>query len=131
MKYKIPLIPFFLTVFLLTAVGPASCSGNDDKRPESTEFPIPYPEDGEPITDTWDGNTGHRTIKYPADRHGGLVEFYDDYTSGTQWNRTEAGSGPTLSVLYINLERGHTIDLAPPGDQVADAVLITLFVSGE
>jgi|SRR5690554_1937673 hypothetical protein len=105
-----------------------SCA-DDSKEAESGDFPIPYPEGGEVITDEWDGVAGHRTVKYPAERHQEMITFYDDYSSGSHWSRTETGAGETLSVIYLNIEKGYTIDLAPPGDQVAEAVVITLYVA--
>ncbi|MFB5945917.1 hypothetical protein [Albibacterium profundi] len=105
-----------------------SCS--DKKEDIKTgEFPIPYPEGGEVITDKWDGKSGHRTVKYTADRHSELIDFYDDYTSGSGWKRSEAGSGFIPSAIYLNLTKGYTIDVGSPEDQVSEAVLITLYVA--
>lgn len=130
MNRKTPFVSFFPLLLLLCHGVLLSCS-QDDKDSKSGEFPIPYPDDGVLITDAWDGTVGHRTVQYEADRHGALIAFYDDYADGVHWNRTEAGSGTEPSVIYINLDQGHTIDLGPPGDQIPDAVLLTLYVSGE
>jgi len=130
MNRKTPFVPFFALFLLLCHGGLLSCS-QDDKKSNNGEFPIPYPEGGELITDAWDGTLGHRTVQYEADRHEALIAFYDDYSGGIPWTRSEAGSGSELSVIYVNLEKGHTIDLGPPEDQIPGAVLLTLYVSGD
>ncbi len=130
MNQKTPFVSFFALLLVLCHGMLLSCS-EDDKKSKNGEFPIPYPDDGELITDAWDGTVGHRTVQYEADRHEALITFYDDYANGATWNRIEAGSGIELSVIYVNLDKGHTIDLGPPGDQIPDAVLLTLYVSGE
>ena len=129
MNRKTPCVPFLIVALLLCQGGLISCS-KDEKKTKSGAFPIPYPEGGALITDAWDGTLGHRTVQYGADRHESLISFYDDYANEIHLNRIEAGSGTELSVIYVNLEKGHTIDLGPPGDQIPDAVLLTLYVSG-
>lgn len=126
-------IKFYATLILMAFVFIAggittSCSDkNEDIK--SGDFPIPYPEGGEIITDKWNGHSGHRTVKYEADRHEEIITFYDDYASGSGWKRSEAGHGAALSVIYVNLASGYTIDVGPPEDQVMGAVLITLYAA--
>lgn|SRR5690554_4986769 len=105
-----------------------SCSDNN-KDTVNGYFPIPYPEDGEIITDKWDGNSGYRTIQYNNERHDELLSFYDNYASGRGWKLTETGSGSELSAIYINLHKGYTIDISPPSDQIVGVVVITLWVT--
>lgn len=128
MKNKRPLLTLFLIALVLTSTGFTSCS--DKKEDVKTgDFPIPYPEGGEVITDEWDGKSGHRTVKYEADRHTELIDFYDDYASGSGWNRSESGMGEVPSVIYLHLTKGYTIDVGPPDDQITDATVITLYVA--
>ncbi|RQP17343.1 MAG: hypothetical protein EAS52_09035 [Parapedobacter sp.] len=124
MKNKRPLLTLFLIALVFTSAGFTSCS---DKKEDikTEEFPIPYPDGGDVITDKWDGKTGHRTVKYKADRHSELIGFYDDYASGNGWKRSESGQG----VIYLHLNKGYTIDVGPPEDHVKDATLITLYVA--
>lgn len=120
---------FFLSMALLfISTSMVACSDNKEEARDG-EFPIPYPEGGEVITDEWDGVSGHRTIKYEATRHGEILSFYDDYASGSIWKRSESGSGSVPTAIYLNLTKGYTIDVGPPEDQVSDAVLIALYVA--
>lgn len=122
------MLTLFLIALVLTSTGFTSCS--DKKEDLKTgDFPIPYPEGGEVITDEWDGKAGHRTVKYKADRHSELIGFYDDYASGSGWKRSESGKGEVLSVIYLHLMKGYTIDLGSPSDQIQGATLITLYVA--
>ncbi|TDS55289.1 hypothetical protein [Myroides indicus] len=124
--------PLLLLLVISAGIALSGCSGNSDNgNQEQTNggFPIPYPDGGEVITDTWDGISGHRTVKYPDEKHQELISFYNDYASGSGWKRTEAGQGEVVSFIYLNLEKGYTIDLGYPSDQVADAVLLTLYVA--
>src|SRR5690606_15279740 len=120
---------FFLSIVLLFISGGASSCSDKKEEVRDGEFPIPYPTGGEVITDEWGGVAGHRTVKYEADRHGELLSFYDDYTSGSGWKRSESGSGSVPTTIYLNLDKGYTIDVGPPDDQVSDAVLVTLYVA--
>lgn len=128
MKNRRPFVTLFLMALVSISGVLTSCS---DKKEYiiTREFPIPYLEGGEVITDEWDGKTGYRTVKYTADRHSDLIDFYDDYTSGNGWKRSEAGTGSIPSAIYLNLTKGYTIDVGSPEDQVSEAVLITLYVA--
>ena len=128
MKINVKMKGNIVGVLLLCFVVLTACSDNS-KETENGDFPIPYPEGGEVITDKWDGQSGHRTIKYSDDRHAEILSFYDDYASDSGWNRTETGSGSEQSVIYLNLQKGYTIDVGPPSDHIAEAVVITLWVA--
>jgi len=124
---------FILVLFSLLVIESLSgCSGNSangNQEKTNGDFPIPYPDEGEVITDTWDTISGHRSVKYPDEKHEDLIGFYNDYASGSGWKRTETGQGKTASFIYLNLKKGYTIDLGYPNDHMANAVLITLYVA--
>ena len=122
----------FLIIFLFAGELSISCSGRSEgtkKQLKNEAFPIPYPEDGDVIPDKWDGTSGHRTVKYPDKQHRELIDFYNDYTSGSDWKRTTSGKGAIPAVIYVHLHKGYTIDIGPPDTQMANAVLISLYVA--
>lgn len=121
----------FLPFLLIAGLFFNACSSGtaQEEKETSQGFPIPYPEEEKMITDEWNGSSGHITLRYDAGRYEEIVAFYDKYASGSDWNRTEAGKGEFPSVMYMNLGEGLTVDVGPPDDQVAGAVLITLYVS--
>lgn len=108
------------------AVTTPSTSAAEPHRGTDGEFPIPTPHGGVVITDEWSGSTGHVTLRYPANRYDEIVAFYDDYASGSGWNRSEIGQGPVPSVNQMNLMRGWNIAIDPP---IGDHLVVTLTVS--
>lgn len=121
-------------LLLIIGMGSLSCAadnGNGEKESADGEFPIPWPEGGEIITDLREeGDTiGSVTLRYDNDRYQEVVEFYDDYTDEDGWNRTEQGQGEVPGINYMNLMEGLNISVGPPNGQIADAFLVTLMVS--
>lgn len=123
----------FILLFII-GLGNLSCAadnGNDEKESADGEFPIPWPEGGEIITDGREegDTTGYITLRYNNDQYEEVVEFYDDYADGEGWNRTEQGQGDVPGINYMNLSAGLNISVGPPGDQFPDAFIITLTIS--
>lgn len=108
------------------AATPSSTPTADRQGTAAQEFPIPAPEGGEIITDEWDGTTGYITLRYPAERYDEVVGFYDDYASGSGWNRSEVGQGDVASVNQMNLMEGLNIAIDPP---MGGTMVVTLTIS--
>lgn len=122
--FKIGLIALTFCVF-------SSACSDDDKatetqNPSVAEFPIPYPDGEEIVTDNRKGATGQLTLFYITARHQEVIGFYENYTSGGGWNRSESGQGPMPSVIFVNLSKGLVISIGPPEGQMSDGFLVTL-----
>lgn len=109
------------------AVAQAPVQFPADTAAAARKFPIPFPENGTIMTDARAGGSGHVTIRYPAERYGAIVTFYDSYTGESGgWNRSEAGQGDVPSINYMNLGQGWNITVDPP---TREWILITLTAS--
>lgn len=128
---KLNIYSFLSFLIIVTIISPACGTGNGEEKgdPQNTEFPIPWPDGGEIITDEREGPTGFITIRYDEDQYETVVDFYDDYASGSGWNRSETGQGEVPTINYMNLAAGQNISVDPPNDQVSEAFIVTLTVS--
>lgn len=128
---KLKIYTLFLCLFATGMLWWACNTDNGDNinKPSSGDFFISRPEGGEVITDEWGGEIGYITVRYKTERYEEIVDFYDDYTRESSWNRSEAGQGEVLTINYLNLMAGFNISIGPPDGQIAGAFLVTLTAS--
>lgn len=123
---KTNIYSLFLLTMLIGIVSAACGTEGEESEPKNTEFTIPWPEGGDIITENWDDTSGHITVQYDNSQYETVVDFYDDYTSGGGWNRSEIGQGNVPTINYMNLGAGKDVSIDPPNDQISGAFLVTL-----